>query len=229
MHASILAVIVLGACASERGYRGADDVATWSGWVYAAPPTAEEPPTLDVGDVVFLPDEGAAVAAWSPYTDLPAYRSVDLTPGVAVSIVVTGPDAYPAVWRAQAPVADGAWSNGALFGAQAEYLAATYADFVDWGVTPPALGEGVHLWGRPLVPEDWTCDEVRVGARPADLCLTIREDGRLWPTVSGPVDRFYVFGLDAGEVVLTADGFEERWVAPAGSVVFAYWLWKEPV
>ncbi len=225
MRLTVGIVALLCACSDERGPRAAPDSVFFSGWIYPDASAVEDGEPLSDAEVVFTPEAAEAVEATQPYADYPGYWSVELPPDVPITVRITSGDAYPAVWAADAPGANGQWLAGTLFGADRAWIDAFFAEVAAAAaVELPALGaDTTHVWGAPLDGSAWDCAAVRVaGVQP--VCLGTDADGNTALVDEGPFGTFFAFGVAAGAVTVEAPGLVETYLAEGGDVVHAFWL-----
>ena len=178
------------------------------------------------GTVTFTLD-GTEYAAEEPYDGYPGYwlAADPLPPSTPFQLDIAGADSYPTVWAGDTPSANGYWLPGYLFAMPPDY----WDGLVDGlgltgGQRPDDVTDGaVHLWGLPL-DDDWACEDILVNGE-APRCYTLSDDGVLEAVDEGPVDWFFAFDLEPGDVVLDdGQGGGETWTVEAGSIVMALWL-----
>jgi len=218
-------VWLLLACDDERGPREPSAVVEYDGYLYAGPTSQET--FFEQGEVVFAVDEGEEVQAEQPYEDIPSYWRADLPAGAGYTLRLVNEDSYPAVWRGHAPVNDGAWFSGALFGAeraQVDELLAALDTPVGESARSLADGGVAHLWGAPWDAEGWDCANVRVNGVPP-LCYLIDEStGALTRVESGDFSWFFALNLQGGEATVEdGAGASEVYSFEGGDMVYALW------
>jgi hypothetical protein len=208
------------------------DLVLWSGTVFEDPYLGTESTGLTGGGLVAVDLANAELAVGAESESTPGSYSLEVPAGADLAMRVTGPAHVPTVFRGRAPTARGLWFNGALFGRQADPLAA----FLDGialpdGGAPADLGDGdvAHLWVEPAEPDalaDATIDLVDgEGAPGAIVVLTTAPDGSLVLAESGDAPTL-ILGLDLapGDVTLAleaADGrtAETTWPARGGDLL----------
>lgn len=217
---------ILLACDDERGPREPSAVVEYDGYVYAGPTSQDT--FFESGTMEFQVDEGETVAAEQPYADVPSYWRADLPSGAGYTLRLANDDSYPAVWRGQAPVNDGAWFSGALFGADRaqvdEFLAGLDTPV---GTNPRSLADGqvAHLWGVPWVAEGWDCGLVRVNGAPPLCYLQDETTGALTRVESGPLTWFVALNLEGGSATVEdGTGAVEVYPFQGGDMVYAFWF-----
>ncbi len=215
-------VLLLLACATERGPRPAVDEVTYGGWVYDGPLYEG---VIPEGTLTFAISEEEPVVAEQPYDDYPGYFLATLPRSQPFELRVDGvPDAYPTVWAGETPGSNGSWLQGAVFAGQM-----TYVDEMIAGLTPDAapraLTDGAaHVWGMPADGADWDCAALTIqGAAPR--CFALDDAGVLSEVAEGPFYWFFAFDVEPGVVDLAVDGATlETWTATPGDIVMAFWL-----
>ncbi len=231
---TLLLLASLVACSLLEEQRDPVTDVRWSGYVYADIPS-DTAPLLEAGtfQVVDLDD---VVVADGVQTSTAGYWDVTVPVGLDVAVRVDGGAQAATVWRGQTPTGRAYWLSGALF-AFADDTVDDFFDSLDgWqGLSPQRLSDGdiAHLWGSPLVPDDWAGADVTVldadGNDVAVVLLAYDQDGALIDAGTGPVDFFVAPDLPPGTVTLqvqAADGraLQEQWPARGGDLVSAFYV-----
>lgn len=216
-------LLLLLACGSERGVREAPTEVSYGGWIYDGP-SAEG--VFTGGDATFQ-FEDEAIAAEEPYEGYPGYWMPEdpLPPDAPFQLTLSGAGSYTTAWAGDTPSANGYWLPGYLFAMPPDYWEGLVEGLgLPTGQRPDGVDEGgVHLWGLPL-DEDWQCEDLLVNGE-APRCYAISDDGVLSAVDEGPIDWFFAFDLEPGEVVLDDGlGGGETWTVDAGTIVMALWL-----
>ncbi len=190
-----------------------DGLVTWSGYVYTGP---QADVAYTDGGVTFTADDADPVDATAPYSDYPAYWSVDVPPSTAMTIHV---DSVPrATWRVVSPATGASWYSGALFGADAAEIDSILAALGAPERTTAAMVIGNH-WD-----DGWDCADVRVADEPP-LCFAVDDDGVVTAVDSGDFSYFVAPSVPAGAVVVDSGlGGTATYDLEDGDVGMAFWF-----
>ncbi len=233
-----LSLPLLVACAgfqfggSERDFRPPTDAVRWAGYVFRSGEGTEGEDLLVDGALTFTVAGGEGpVEAELPYPDdYPGYWSVELPPGVPVTVRVAGEGLVPSVWVGDAPANNGSWAAGSLFGAEESWLTALFEGFSETtGTTLVPLDSGsAWAWGFWREGARGACGGVRVaGAQVA--CVGMDDAGALVPVTDGAFTAWFATGLAPGNVAVDVveDGvtvLHEELPLAGGDVGVAGWM-----
>lgn len=218
---SFLAPVALAAAACAPEAPLDDGLITWAGYVYTGPQvdTTYSARTTEGAAVHFIPDldEGeGSIAATEPYEDYPGYWSVDVPPGVHLTIRV---DTSPvAVWRATSPEVDASWLPGALFGADRAEM-----DALLGALGAEATSSAPMVVGTPW-DDGWDCANLRVAGALA-RCFLVDDEGVVSEITNGDLSYFVAADLEPGEATLQSGlGGEDVYPLEGSDIGLAFWF-----
>ncbi len=211
MRTVLLLPLLLG-CQYLEEIREDPAAVSWSGYVLYYPEGATDYDTLSAGTLTLVDLDDAVLAEGSqPYEDTPGYWLFEEVPvATEIGIRVAAEGATTVLWRSRSPSGSGTWLTGAVLTWEESIYAALF-DSLDGQnglrISPLSEGQVAHLWGEPLVPQDWAGAEISVtdgaGDDAAVIALAYDEDGALVDAGEGAVDAFVAVNLAPGTVTLS--------------------------
>lgn len=223
-------MLLLLACAAPSDKIVTD--VTIQGWIYDSP-LAAEGDVVSTGTVTFLDQALVETArAEQPFPDFPGYWRATLPPGDDYTVVIDGGEGYyPAIWKGRAPTGDGLLFP--MHGWRADQVDPFFESLeegvgLDIHIGTEAL---VHVWGATLDRDSVHAGDISVlsNGGAGGVLEFVVEDGALAEAEpGGPVDYFFAFNLEPGEitVVLDQDGVitEEFYGAQGGDIVAPWYF-----
>ncbi|MCP4807629.1 MAG: hypothetical protein GY913_33740 [Proteobacteria bacterium] len=202
------------------------------GWVYDSP-IAGDGEVVSTGSVTFLDQALVEMAVGEqPFPDYPGYWRAELDSGVEYTAVIDGGEGYhPAIWKGRAPTGDGLIFP--MFGWNVDHVDPFFEGLeegvgIDIHVGTEAL---VHVWGATLDRDSIHADDISIlsnGGAGGVLAFVVEDGVLVEAEPDGPVDYFFAFNLEPGEitVVLDQDGTvtEEFYGAQGGDIVAAWYF-----
>jgi hypothetical protein len=206
--------LLLIACVSDE-----TPLTTWTGYVYQQ--SIEESNALaqfENGNIDLLDESGLLLAqATKPNEDTPFYWQFELEESQLnrdIAMRISGETTVSMLWKGQTPSTDANWLSGGLFTQEIEFTK-TYFDAFANGITTVDLNDNslVHLWGQPLVAEEWIGSTISVfdgNGEPVDVhAFSQLSNGAITADTSTGVIWFFAWNIVPGEIILeitTADG-----------------------
>jgi hypothetical protein len=200
----------------------------WAGYMYQQ--TLEEDDgmvLLETGELTLLDTQGNHIAdATNPIEGTPYYWQFELQSEYLeqeIAMRIQGEDTVPMLWRGVTPTSNASWLSGAIFTQEIAFTQ-TYFDNFSYEITDVDLTDTTvsHLWGQPLVPEDWIDATIQVfdgnGEEVPVYSFNQLSNGTITSDTSAGVIWFFAWNMIPGEIrlqVTTSDGGEITTIYPA--------------
>ena len=232
-------IFLLFACAGLFTTEDSSALETWSGYVYQQ--------TLENENELALMSEGRLVLenihgeeiqlATQPYSDTPYYWQFEIEPewlNQEVQIRVEGDPktTLPMLWKSKMPSTTGSWLTGALYSQEISFTESYFSTFIPEDLSIDLTDSNfAHLWGQPLIPEDWSDVTIRVYDRNDDAVdiysYQLLENGAISENTSTGVTWFFAWNIPVGIIRLeveTIDGdiIQTTYYSQGGDVLSAH-------
>jgi len=121
-----------------------------------------------------------------------------------VSMRVENVDSFPLLWNGVSPSMASTWLPGGLFALEKDFGTTFFQTFAE--TVEVELGEGVHLWGEPLRPEEWIDVDIRLFDEQQDYTVyTFSQlpNGLISTSTETGIDWFFAWNLPTNPLTLS--------------------------
>lgn len=237
-------LISLFACAELALFSTAEvsDTKTWSGYIYQQTLEVESGLNLlEEGTISIENIDGEEIAeipnATQPYEDTPSYWQFELTNAwlnqeVQIRVEGNPETSLPMLWKTKTPARNASWLSGALYTQEIAFTQSYFSTFLPEDITVDFDDKTVsHLWGQPLIPEDWTDVRIRVYGDDNEEVDTFQyhllENDAISDNTANGITWFFAWNIPAGNIRLeietsAGDILETVYCSAGGEILSAH-------
>lgn len=231
--------ISLFACAELFSADESSETNSWAGYAYQQTLDQESELTqMEEGSIILENIYGEEITrAEQPYEDTPSYwqfqlEKMWLNQETQIRIEGNSETTLPMLWRSKTPTKDANWLSGAFYTQELGFTKSYFSTFLPEGMTTDFDDTSVsHLWGQPLIPEDWSEVEIRLydgnNEEIEVYSYHLLENGAISDNTANGVTWFFAWNIPAGKIRLeieTSAGefLETMYYSRGGEVLSAH-------
>ena len=129
-----------------------------------------------------------------------------------ISVLIQSPTTHTILWNGQLPDTNASWLPGTLFAPETSFIESYFVNFdsndeILWS------DEVVHVWGQPLIPEDWSNVQIEIwdgDGTMVEVQTFAQVDSLISNDTSNGIQWFFAWNLSPGDITITITSNESN-------------------